>query len=137
MRLQLYLVWLAEALIAAGQPAEGLPAIDQALERAEHTGEQWNLPELLRIRGELLLRQDGPRADADARECFAQSLQVARSQGALGWELRTTMSLVRAARSDSGRRDATAMLNAVLARFSEGFATADLVAARALLSALA
>ncbi len=133
MRLQLYLVWLAEALMTAGQPAEGLAAIGQALERAEHTGERWNLPELLRIRGELLLRQDGPRTEADVRECFAQSLQVAREQGALGWELRTTMSLVRAARAESARRDGYVMLKSVVARFTEGFATADLAAARALL----
>ncbi len=132
MRLQLYLAWLAEALMVAGQPAEGLGAIDQSLERAEHTGERWNLPELLRIRGELLLRQDA--ADiAGARECFAHALQVAREQGALGWELRTAMSLVRAARGEGERREASAKLRAVVARFSEGFATADLAAARALL----
>jgi predicted ATPase len=135
LRLQLYLVWLADALLAEGQFTEGLAAIDQALNRAERTGERWDLPELLRIRGELLLRLDGPRAAADARQCFAHSLEVAREQAALGWELRTTMSLARAARATNARRDAHAVLEAVLARFTEGFATADLVAARALLAA--
>ena len=133
MRRQLYLLWLAEALLAEGQSAEGLSAIDQALKRAEQTGERWDLPELLRIRGELLLRQNAPGADADAHECFAYSLEVARGQEALGWELRTTISLVQAAGEESGRRHAQALLQAVVARFGEGDATADLVAARALL----
>jgi predicted ATPase/DNA-binding winged helix-turn-helix (wHTH) protein len=133
IRLQLYLTWLAEALMLAGQPVEGLTAIDQVLQRAEQTGERWNLPELLRIRGELLLRQDGPRAEPEARGCFAHSLELARGQGALGWELRTAMSLARAAQGEGARRDASAMLRSVVARFTEGLATADLVAARGLL----
>jgi predicted ATPase len=136
IRSELYLVWLAEALSGAGQPGDGLVAIDQALERAELTGERWSLAELLRRRGELLLQAGLPGSRAEARECFAQSLETAREQAALAWELRTTISLVRACRGELEMREAHAMLNTVLTRFTEGFATADLIAARTLLNDL-
>ncbi|HLJ06039.1 MAG TPA: winged helix-turn-helix domain-containing protein, partial [Acetobacteraceae bacterium] len=113
IRFQLYLVWLAEVLGAAGQASEALRAIDDALERAERTEERWYLPEILRIRGEL---------SADANY-FARSLQVAREQNALSWELRAAASQVR------GRHAEPALLGATLARFTEGFSTADLLAA--------
>ncbi len=57
IRFQLYLVWLSETLGVAGQIDEALAAIEEARERAERTEERWYLPELLRLRGELLLRQ--------------------------------------------------------------------------------
>jgi predicted ATPase/DNA-binding winged helix-turn-helix (wHTH) protein len=136
IRSQTYLVWLAEALGAAGQPDEGLLVIDQALERAELTGERWSVAEKLRLRGELLLQADPAGAGSEARECFARSLATAREQAALGWELRTTISLVRGFRSELDQREAFAMLNTVLSRFGEGFSTGDLIAARSLLSEL-
>ena len=113
IRFQLYLVWLAEVLGAASQASEALKAIDEALERAERTEERWYLPEILRIRGEL-------SADADY---FARSLQLARQQNALSWELRAAASQVR------GQHAEPAILSATLARFTEGFSTADLLAA--------
>ena len=73
IRFQLYLVWLAEAFRKAGQAVAGLSAIDEALERAERTEERWYLPELWRLRGELLLQAGTPDASAGANECFAQS----------------------------------------------------------------
>jgi predicted ATPase len=133
MRFQLYLVWLAEVVGAAGQVTEALAAIDEALERAERTEERWYIPELLRLRGELRL-QDAEAGDtADVRDMFAESLRLARSQDVLSWELRTTMSLVRLRRGRAGAAGSRAILASVLARFSEGFGTADLVAARRLL----
>ena len=133
MRFQLYLVWLAEVVGAAGQVVEALAAIDEALERAERTEERWYIPELLRLRGELQL-QDAQAGDtADVRDMFAESLRLARSQDVLSWELRTTMSLVRLQRGRAGAAGVRANLTSVLARFSEGFGTADLVAAKRLL----
>jgi predicted ATPase/DNA-binding winged helix-turn-helix (wHTH) protein len=126
IRFQLYLVWLTETLLAAGETGEALTAINEALERAERTEERWYFPELLRLRGELAVR-DGDAEAADA--CFARALQEARQQGALSWELRTAMSL---ARSQSGH---AALLRSVVERFTEGYGTADLVAARQLLAA--
>jgi len=68
------------------------------------------------------------------RDMFAESLRLARSQNVLSWELRTTMSLVRLRRGRAGAAESRAMLASVLARFSEGFGTADLVAAKHLLA---
>jgi predicted ATPase len=133
IRFQLYLVWLAEALWIAGQFNDALDAIDQALERAERTEEGWYLPELLRIRGELLIQQGDPDAIAAAQQHFAQSLRCAREQKARSWELRTAISIARAASSGD---DAYVSLRSVLDGFTEGFETADLRAARRLLSEL-
>jgi predicted ATPase len=131
IRFQLYLVWLAEALWIAGQFSDALDAIDQTLERAKRTEERWYLPELLRIRGELLIQQGEPDAIAAAQQHFAESLHLAREQKARSWELRTATSV---ARMPSGSDDARASLRSVLDAFSEGFETWDLRAARQLLS---
>jgi len=133
IRFQLYLVWLAEALWIAGEFNDSLNAIDQTLERAERTEERWYLPELLRIRGELLIQQGDPDAIAAAQQHFAQSLHFAREQKARSWELRTAISI---ARVPSSGDDARASLRSVLDGFREGFETADLRAARRLLSEL-
>ncbi len=136
VRFQLYLVWLAETLGRSGQPVEGLAAIDEALERAERTEERWYLPELFRLRGELLLRAGGSGAAALASECFARSIDWAQKQKALSWELRCATSLARLWR-DQGRSEAARELLApVYDRFTEGFATADLRAAKSLLDEL-
>ena len=127
IRFQLYLVWLTETLLAAGETGEATAAINEALERAERTEERWYFPELLRIRGELLMRDGATEA---AGECFAKALQEARQQGALAWELRTAVSL---ARSRSGH---AALLKSVVERFTEGFGAADFVAAQQLLADL-
>jgi predicted ATPase/DNA-binding winged helix-turn-helix (wHTH) protein len=133
IRFQLYLVWLAEALWIAEEFDEALEAIDQTLERAQRTEERWYLPELLRIRGELLIRRGGSDAIAAARQHFAESLHCAREQKARSWELRTVISV---ARLPSSGHNAYASLRSVLDGFSEGFETADLRAARRLLSEL-
>jgi predicted ATPase len=130
IRFQLYLVWLAEALWIAGQFSDALDAIDQTLERAERTEERWYLPELLRIRGELLVQLGGAGAMAAAQEHFAESLRWAREQKARSWELRTAMSVARMPGSGDEAREA---LRAVVGGFGEGFETADLRAARGLL----
>src|SRR5262249_25040490 len=134
IRYQLYLVWLAEVLGASRQIAGALAAIEEALDRAERTEECWYLPEILRIRGELLLGSGAANCATQARACFARSLELAGSQNVLSWELRTSMSLLRsrAAEADGGeQRD---LLRATLSRFSEGFETADLLVAKHLLS---
>ncbi len=136
IRFQLYLVWLAEVQGAAGNIVEALGAIDEALTRAERMDERWYFPELLRIRGELLLRSDAVGSAAASSECFAQSLDVARNQGALSWELRTTISFIRSRQDKTAAAELRVMLKSVLARFSEGFGTADLIAARRLLTEL-
>ena len=96
----------------------------------------WYGPELLRIKGEVLLRQAADQSALAAEDCFNQAAEMAREQGALFWELRVALSVVRL-RVTQGRRDeARAPLASVYDRFTEGFATADLQAARLLLEEL-
>jgi predicted ATPase len=127
---------MAEALGRAGQIAEGLVTIDKAIERCERTEEHWVMSELLRIKGELPRLQAAPAAAAAAEDHFRQALDWARRQGALAWELRAATSLARLLRDQGRPADALAFLQPVYDRFTEGFDTADLKTANALLNAL-
>jgi predicted ATPase/DNA-binding winged helix-turn-helix (wHTH) protein len=127
---------MAETLGRAGQIAEGLAAVDDALDRTERTAQRWQVAELLRIKGELLLLQAVDGAAAAAEDRFRQALDWARRQGALSWELRAATSLARLLRNQQCSAEATACLQPVYKRFTEGFGTADLVAAKRLLDAL-
>ena len=128
---------LAAALAGVGQMGEALEAVDDAIASAgqREDGQIWYVPELLRIKGEILLQQGADRI-ISVEECFGQAAEMAREQHALFWELRVALSFARL-RVTQGRRDAARHgLAAVYDRFSEGFATADLRAARAMLDAL-
>jgi predicted ATPase/DNA-binding winged helix-turn-helix (wHTH) protein len=126
---------LALSLGLAGQVAEGIVKIDEVIARAERTGEHWLTAELLRIKGELSLLQ-GSTAVEPAELLFRDALNRARDQAALSWELRAATSLARLLRSQSRSTDALAVLQPVYDRFTEGFDTADLVAAKGLLQEL-
>jgi predicted ATPase len=128
---------MAEALGRPGQIADGLAAIDEAIERCERTEVHWVMSELLRVRGELLLLQGGSSAAAAAEDHFRQALDWAHRQGALSWELRAATSLARLRRDQSRAADALALLQPIYDRFTEGFDTADLKMAKTLLEALA
>jgi predicted ATPase len=127
---------LAEGLARIGQVAEGLMAIDDALEQCERTNERWNMAELLRVKGELLLLEGTPEAKVAAEHHYQLGLEWARRQGALFWELRCATSLARLLRDQSRSANATAVLQPIYDRFTEGFDTADLKAAKALLDTL-
>ena len=127
---------LAAGLGGAGQIAEGLVVADTALARAEQTEAGWCLAELLRTKGELLLLGREPTAVATAEQCFHQALDVARRQGALSWELRAATSLARFWRGQQRVTQARKLLGPVYRRFTEGFETADLIAAKALLDSV-
>ena len=130
-----FLSQLAEVLAAVGYLDEALAAAEEAVERASRNKNYWCLPEALRIRGGLLLLH--PRgAVGEAEDHFRQALGLARQQGALSWELRAAMSLARLQNDQNRPIDATAVLRPVYDRFSEGFATADLKAAKELLDDL-
>jgi predicted ATPase len=128
---------LAACLGKAGEIARGLATVDEALARCEARDERWYQAELLRIKGELLLCEGEHRSVAAAEQYFGKSAELARSQGTLFWELRNAICLARA-RADQDRRvEAREILAQVHDRFTEGFETADLRAARALLAELA
>ena len=94
------------------------------------------IAELLRIKGELLLLQGAPGAAATAEGHFRQALDWARRQGALSWELRAATSLARLWRDQGRTAEARELLQPVYDRFTEGFDTADLKAAKALIDDL-
>ena len=121
---------LAEAFCRAGNIASGRATIDQALERCHRNEELWYLPELLRIKGEILLRGRAADASVSAEKQFRQSLDWARRQEVLSWELRTATSLARLWQSQGRLVEARDVLASAYGRFSEGFGTADLRAAK-------
>jgi predicted ATPase len=127
---------LAEGMAGAGQVAQALVTIGEALAQSESSDECWSIAELLRIRGELLLLEGAPEASAAAEGCFQQALEWARRQGALSWELRCATSLARLWRDQARGKPAHELLAAVFDRFTEGFATSDLKAAKALINEL-
>ena len=128
-----FLAALADGLGAAGCSAEAHGLIAEAVARCDVTEEQWSLPELFRVRGELLAR-DGAEAEAQAQ--FEQAIEHAQKHGLLSWELRAATSLARLWRRERRTR-ARKLLAPVVRRFTEGFDTEDLASARALLKSLA
>jgi predicted ATPase len=127
---------IADALGRDDKAAEGLSTIGEALARSDQGEERWYVAELLRIKGELILREGAPRATAAAEEHFLRSLDWARRQSALSWELRTSTSLARLQRDQGRIPEARGLLQSVYDRFAEGFETADLKTAKAYLNAL-
>jgi predicted ATPase/DNA-binding winged helix-turn-helix (wHTH) protein len=129
---------LALGLAGTGRLDEALIALDDAMaaDRKKSDGRGWYAPELLRIKGELLLQQAADQLALAAEDCFNQAAQMAREQGALFWELRVALSVARLRVSQGRQHEARAPLAAVYDRFTEGFATADMLAARTLLDEL-
>ncbi len=126
---------MAAGLARAGEIGKSLAAIDGALERSLRNEERWSVAEQLRIKGELVVLEGSPSAAAAAEDYFLRSLDWARRQGALAWELRSATSLARLWGAQGRTREARELLAPVYGRFTEGFGTADLQAAKALLDA--
>jgi predicted ATPase len=131
-----FLAMLAEAHGTMGQPETGLTMLTEALALVDTTGERWYEPELYRLKGELLLAQS-PDNHTEAETCFHHALDIARFQQAKFFELRTVTSLSRLWQQQGQRAEAYELLAEVYDWFTEGFDTADLQEARALLEALA
>src|SRR5882724_2775322 len=127
---------LAACLGEAGEVAQGLATVDEALLRCEARDERWYVAELLRIKGELLLHETEHRSVPAAEQCFGEALELARRQGALFWELRSALSLARLRIGQDRRADARAVLAPAYEKFAEGFETADLRNAGAMLEQL-
>ncbi len=124
---------LAEGLRKTGQLEEALFTINGAIARATNSGVELDLAELLRIKSQILV---GQRDREAAINCLTEAVAVARAQSALAWELRSTMALARMLSADGQRDQARHKLALVYDRFTEGFETADLKLARALLKDL-
>ena len=105
--------------------------------RCEQTEERWCVAELQRIKGELILREGAPDAAEVAENLFLRAQRCGNEQGALSWELRCATSLARLWKKQGRSFHAREMLYSVYGRFTEGFATAGLKTAKALLESLA
>jgi len=131
-----YLTLLAETLAFAGKIEEALAALDDALAEAAVSGVRGRDEEIHRLRGELTGRLPYPDP-AKAEDSFRTALAIAREQGTRGYELRAATSLARLWRDQGRRSEARDLLAPVYGSFTEGFDTADLKDARALLAELA
>jgi predicted ATPase len=127
---------LAPTAHSAGQPDEAHSLLDAALAMADRTGERWYEAELHRVKGDLQLTQ-GHRDQVAAETSFRQAVTVARNQDARFWELRAATSLGRLWAKQGKRREAHDLLAPIYGWFTEGFDTADLKDAKALLDKLA
>jgi predicted ATPase len=130
-----YLASLAEAYGKRGQAGEGLTLLGEALATVHKTGERFCEAELYRLQGELLLVRSAEN-HGEAEACFQQALTVAHRQQAKSWELRAAMSLSRLWQHQGKRAEAYEFLAPIYSWFTEGFDTADLQKAKALLEAL-
>ena len=126
---------LADVADHLGHPEDGLQALAEAHTLVEQHEERWWEAEISRLRGVLLLRQAVPQPE-EAEACFQRALEVARRQEAKSLELRTAMSLVRLWQEQGKRAATDDLLAPVYGWFTEGFDTADLQEAKALLDEL-
>jgi predicted ATPase len=126
------LSFLAAGLGKIGRREEGLRMLEDGFASVAKTGEQRSSPSLHRVKGELLLVQN-PSDGAKAEQCFRTAIEVARRQSARSEELRATMSLARLLNEQGKRDEARTTLAEIYNWFTEGFDTADLKDAKALL----
>jgi predicted ATPase len=131
-----WLALLAEACLAAGRIEDGLSAVREALVETEETEARYYEAELNRLEGELLLASKTPD-ESRAEASFRKAIAVASAQQAKSWELRAATSLASLLARQGRREEAQALLAPVYGWFTEGFDTADLIAAKALLEQLA
>jgi predicted ATPase len=131
----MFLILEAEGHVKAGRAEAALQAIEQALAASEDTGERWTLAEVLRTKAHILLSTGRAKSD-EIEAILLNSLEIARRQQALCWELRTSCDLARLWQRQGRNREALRLLQAVYDQFTEGFGAADLKDAKELLRCL-
>jgi len=134
-RLQYLIALHAAAVARIGRVEEALTTLDETLAQVERTGALMDYAEMLRLKGEVQLMRK-PQASAEAEKCFRASLDVARTQEAKWWELRTTVSLARLLRDINRREEARTILAGIYNWFTEGVELPDLKEAKALIDEL-
>jgi predicted ATPase/DNA-binding winged helix-turn-helix (wHTH) protein len=126
---------LAEGLAATARIAEGMRRIEDRIRLAQANGDMIYMPELLRLKGNLLLSMPQPSVD-EAEIQFVHSLELSRQQGARACELRTATDLAKLMAAQGRRERARTLLEPIFAQFDEGLDTADLKSAERLLATL-
>ena len=130
--LPIFLALKAEAHAKAGRSDTALKTIDEALAISDETGERWAVAEVLRIKA-ALLQATKRAADEEIEHLLVKSLETARRQQALSWQLRTACDLARFWQGQGRDDEALTLLQSIYGQFTEGFGTADLIQAKALL----
>jgi class 3 adenylate cyclase/predicted ATPase len=133
--LPIFLALEAEGHAKAGRNDAASRAIDQALLVSNETGERWAVAEVLRIKAGIVLACN-PAQTQEVEDLLTKSLEVARRQQARCWELRTACDLARLWQDRKRGKDALKLLRSVYDQFTEGFGTADLQSAKALIDSL-
>jgi predicted ATPase len=135
LRVPYFYAVLAEVAVHLGHPADGLQALAEAYTLMEQQEERWWEAEISRLRGVVLLRQpETPPAEAET--WLRRALDIACHQEAKALELRAAMSLSRLWQQQGKQAEARALLTRIYGWFTEGFDTADLQEAKALLETL-
>jgi tetratricopeptide (TPR) repeat protein len=129
------MAWLAEAQVQIGEIDAANSSLEQASSLVQETGERWVEPEIHRIAAEAILSKVGGDVLAAQRR-FEEAVAIAQKQSSKWWELRATVSLVRLLAKQGRRDEARTMLADIYNWFTEGFDTADLKDAKALLGEL-
>src|SRR5262249_18021360 len=124
---------LAAACSKLGKTDEALALVAQALAAVERSGERHWEAEIYRLKGELLLASTG---SSEAETCIRHAIDIARRQSAKSLQLRAVMSLRRLLQEQGKKDEAHRMLAEIYGWFTEGFDTADLKDAKALLEEL-
>jgi predicted ATPase len=140
-----FLALLAEAYGKGRRIEEGLSVLAEALATVDKTRERMYEAELYRLKGELLLMQEGSRPEVvgrrekteEAEACFLTAIDIAQKQQAKSFELRAATSLARLWQQQGKKKEAHQMLAGIYGWFTEGFDTKDLQEAKALLAELA
>ena len=133
--LSTYLATLAEVYGHIGQLGDAQQLLSEAQTLVHTTGERYWAAEVSRLQGDVLLQARGGQT-REAAECYHQALDIARRQQAKSLELRAAMSLARLWQQQGKQAEARALLAPLYGWFTEGFDTADLQEAKALLEAL-
>jgi predicted ATPase len=131
-----YLAALARGYLVTRHSSEGTACVSEALKKCESSGEGWCLPELARLRGELWLLDDPADKKKGSEAEFLQSLQMARQQGALAWELRTAVSCAKLYRKQGRLDEAKSLLTGLIGRFDGQNITRDVTEANLVLAQL-
>jgi predicted ATPase/DNA-binding winged helix-turn-helix (wHTH) protein len=126
---------LVQGLAAIGRFIEALTLINDTIQLVEINGDTIYMPELLRLKGSLIMSKPRPSV-GEAELSFTQSLELSRQQGARAWELRTATDLAHLYAGQGQPERGRALLQPVFDQFVEGFDTADLMAAKSVLSTL-
>ena len=124
---------LTEGLLQQGRPQEALDVIDAAVANAERGSGTFELPDLLRTKAKALMVLS-PEDRTTAETLLMASLDRGRKQSSLAWELRSAISLCHLLSEHGRAEEARSLLSNIYGRFTEGFETADLRAARTILS---